>query len=54
LIVLFLAPSKLLFLNGFEFSIVGWNLNHLLEKVPGAMVNDLKRMTKAMMIFHII
>jgi hypothetical protein len=47
LIVLFLAPSKLLFLNGFEFSILGWILNHLLEKVPGAMVNDLKNEDKS-------
>lgn len=31
-----------LFVTGLEFSIIGWILSNLLDRVPGAMINDLK------------
>ena len=33
----------LLVFTGFEFSIIGWILGVFLDRVPGAMINDLKK-----------
>ncbi|HYY85972.1 MAG TPA: hypothetical protein VE594_02590 [Nitrososphaeraceae archaeon] len=35
--------NLLLVFTGFEFSIIGWILGVLLDGVPGAMINDLKK-----------
>ena len=35
--------NYLLVFTGFEFSIIGWIFGVLLDRVPGAMINDLKK-----------